>query len=114
MSAIAEESKQVKRAREKLKKKIEDANRLVTPEALAKMTEEIHLWISKNIKERVDLKGKNISLFDENENVASVSSRYIGRLRTTIKRQLSGATKMVNLEDPSKQLRGRVSRAEAE
>ena len=93
MLTYAEESEQVKRARRKLKQKLSEVDKLVTPEALFKMTEEIHLWISKNIKERIDLKNKNIALFDENQNHARISNRSIQKLRETLQEQISYSKK---------------------
>jgi arylamine N-acetyltransferase len=107
MPIYAEESEQVKRARRKLKKKLAEVDNLVTPEALSRMSEEIHLWISKHIKDRIDLKDKNISLFDENQNVAKVTNRYIQKLKETLQDQIS--LDRENAQEKKKDLKGRVS-----
>ena len=106
MLTYAEESEQVKRARRKLKQKLSEIDKLVTPEALSQMTEEIHLWISKNIKDRIDLKNKNISLFDENQNYAHTSNRSIRKLRDVLQEQIIYSKKETGaLID---QLKGRI------
>ena len=103
MNSMAKESQLVKRARDKLKKKFEEADKLITPEALKKVSQEIHRWISTHIKNRVNLKDKNISLFDENQNVANVSSKYISTLKNSL---IENAPKK---DDPHPSLQGRIS-----
>jgi len=71
---IAEESDKTRRAREKLKKKLEATDKKITPQALEKKTDEIHRWIARHAHHRIVLKSK-ISLFDENEHAAEVSHR---------------------------------------
>ena len=70
-----DESVQIYKAREKLKKRMEALEKKMTAQALEKKSLEIHRWIAKNSSERVVLYSKNISLFDENQNTAKVSQR---------------------------------------
>lgn len=72
---IAEESKKTRKAREKLKKQLDDFERQLTPQALEKKTIEIHRWIARHAHHRIVLKNKNICLFDENQNTAKLSTR---------------------------------------
>jgi hypothetical protein len=72
---IADESPKTKKAREKLKKKLDAADQRMTQQALEKKTIEIHRWIARHARHRVVLRSKNISLFDENQNAAALSSR---------------------------------------
>jgi len=72
---LAEESPKTKRAREKLKKQLEDMERRITPQALEKKTIEIHRWIARHAHHRIVLRTKAISLFDENQNTAKLSHR---------------------------------------
>lgn len=74
---IAEESLKTKKAREKLKKRLEILDAKITKEALAKKSIEIHKWISRHADNRIQLKEKSISLFDENENAAALSQKII-------------------------------------
>ncbi len=71
----ARESLQTKKAREKLKKQLEDIEKKITPEALKEKSQEIHRWIARHAHTRVTLKSKNIYLFDENQNAATISKR---------------------------------------
>ncbi len=72
---IAEESLKTRKAREKLKKKLEAFDRKITPQALEKKAIEIQRWIARHASNRVVLKSKSISLFDENQNAAGLSQR---------------------------------------
>ncbi len=72
---IAEESQKTRKAREKLKKQLDACDRKITPQALEKKSIEIHRWIARHAQNRVILKSKSISLFDENQNTADVSHR---------------------------------------
>jgi hypothetical protein len=71
----AEESLKTRKAREKLKKQFDEVEKQITPQALEKKTLEIHQWIARHARHRVVLKLKTISLFDENQNAAGLSSR---------------------------------------
>jgi hypothetical protein len=71
----APESAKTRRAREKLKKQFEETQRKITPQALEKKSHEIHRWIARHAHNRVVLRSKTISLFDENQNTAKLSER---------------------------------------
>jgi hypothetical protein len=71
----APESAKVRKAREKLLRHWSDLEKMITPEALQEKTDEIHRWIARHAHQRVHLKNKNISLFDENQNAARISQR---------------------------------------
>jgi len=75
MKKLAEESIKTRRAREKLKKQWGTFERKITPRALEEKTIEIHRWIERHAPDRVILREKTISLFDENQNAAKLSSR---------------------------------------
>lgn len=74
-NCYAEESPKTQRAREKLKRQFALLDEQITQEALLESKEKIYETISRRTRDRVLLKNKNISLFDENQNAASVSSR---------------------------------------
>ncbi len=76
----ANESDKTKKARFKLKKQLEKIDKQVTQEALKRKVQEIHYWIARHAHNRVVLKSKNISLFDENQNAAELSNRVINIL----------------------------------
>lgn len=71
----APESAKTKRAREKLKKQFEELEKKITPQALERKSHEIHRWIARHAHQRVVLRTKSISLFDENQNTAKLSER---------------------------------------
>lgn len=72
---IAEESHKTRKAREKLKRHLDEVEKQITPQALEKKTLEIHQWIARHARHRVVLRLKAISLFDENQNAARLSHR---------------------------------------
>ncbi len=72
---LADESEKTKKAREKLKKRLSELERKVTVQALERKNMEIHRWIARHAPQRVVLRTKNISLFDENKNTAEVSTK---------------------------------------
>ena len=47
----------------------------MTSQALRQKSLEIHRWIARHAAERVVLKSKSISLFDENQNTAKLSQK---------------------------------------
>jgi len=71
----AEESAKTRRAREKLKKKLEAFEKQITPQALEEKTIEIHRWIERHSSQRAVLRSKTFSLFDENQNTAVLSKK---------------------------------------
>ena len=73
---IAEESPKTRKAREKLKKQLEANDKKITPQALERKSIEIHRWIARHAQNRVILKSKSISLFDENQNANSIFFAY--------------------------------------
>lgn len=72
---LAPESAKTRKAREKLKRHWIDLEKMITPEALRDTVDEIHRWIARHAHQRVHLKNKNISLFDENQNAVQISQR---------------------------------------
>lgn len=74
---IAQESLKTRKAREKLKKQLENIEKKITPQALERKTIEIHRWIQRHASQRIVLKSKAISLFDENQNTAKLSQKII-------------------------------------
>ncbi len=85
--ALAEESVKTKKAREKLRKRLLELERKVTTQALERKNMEIHRWIARHAPQRVVLRSKNISLFDENKNTAEISAR-ISKVATQLKIEL--------------------------
>lgn len=72
LGVLAEESAKTKKARAKLKEKLDATDKKVTPQALEKKSQEISKWIERHAHDRVVVK-KDISLFDQNQNSAKMS-----------------------------------------
>jgi hypothetical protein len=87
MADIAEESRETKRARKKLQKRLEALDQKITPQALKKQAIQIRNWIAKHAQKRVILREKSIALFDENEHAAPLSMR-IAKIVDQLKQQL--------------------------
>lgn len=73
--ALAPESIKTRKAREKLLQQWAKQDSLITAQALSNTVEKIHQWISTNSMHRVVLKNKDIRLFDQNQNAASLSRK---------------------------------------
>ena len=80
MVTKAKNSRQVEKARQKLESQIDEEHQLVTDRTLKKMSHDIKNWISRHNQERIKLKQKDISFFDENQHPAKVHSRYVKHL----------------------------------
>jgi len=84
---FANESIKTKRAREKIQKQVDDTNKKITGDALEKKVKEIQSYISRHARNRVVLKNKAFSLFDENRN-AALESGKIASLSEQIKKAM--------------------------
>lgn len=85
---FAEESAKTRKAREKLRKKLEALEKKITPQALEKKTIEIHRWIERHASQRTVLRSKTFSLFDENQNTAELSKKVV-ELAEQIKKEFT-------------------------
>lgn len=72
LGLVAEESEKTRKARAKLKEKLERTEKKIGGEGLEKKSQEIAEWIERHSHERVAVK-KDISLFDQNQNSAKMS-----------------------------------------
>lgn len=106
---LAQESVQVKKAREKLRKQLEEEGKRVTPEALKEMQDKIYRWIERHSRERINLREKNIalySLFDNDAHSAKTMSKFVQKLRDQISVEVQGS------KAKPASLRGRIKRVE--
>lgn len=101
----AKESKQVQKARKKLKLQLQEEHKLVTESALKKVSDDIKTWISRHAQDRIQLKKKDISLFDENQHPAKLHSRFVKHLL----KDLSNPTPSLPENNP---LEGRITKDE--
>lgn len=104
MKEKAKESAHVRKTREKLKQRLEATEKKITPEALRDTSQAIQKWIARHSKDRINLKDKTITLFDENKHSASPHNKIVTSL---LKQLQSEATK----EKEVKNLSGRISSA---
>ncbi|MGH2613371.1 MAG: hypothetical protein ACRDFB_10045 [Rhabdochlamydiaceae bacterium] len=72
LKIIAEESEKTKKAREKLKQKLDQTDKKLTEQALKDTSQEIAGWIDRHSSDRISVE-KDISLFDQNRNSAKMS-----------------------------------------
>ncbi|MDN3509245.1 MAG: hypothetical protein P0S93_04445 [Candidatus Neptunochlamydia sp.] len=72
---LAEESEKTKKTREKLRRRLDEMDQGITPQALKRKFSEIHCWIARHASERIVIRTKSISLFDENRNAANLSQK---------------------------------------
>lgn len=84
MTTKAKESPRVKRMRQKLKRQIAQEHKKMTNQALDQMSAAIKQLIRRHEGERVRLKDKAITLFDENRHSAKEKSKAILKLRDFI------------------------------
>ena len=110
---LAEESAKTRRAREKLKKKLEALDSQITPEALQEKTIEIHRWIERHLSDRTVLKTKEIALFDENQNTATVSKKVSEIAEQLRKEWATTANSKLSLAQPKKILKSLLRSEEA-
>ena len=78
LGVIAEESAKTKKARRKLKERLDEVEKKMTPEALEQKSQEVQRRIARHASDRVPVQ-KEISLFDKNRNSAR-SSRAVEKL----------------------------------
>ncbi len=84
---VAEESLKIQKARKKLKKQIDAQEKKVTEQALREKKREIAQWIERHVANRIVLKAKSISLFDENQNPVAMSEK-VQEIARTLKNEL--------------------------
>jgi len=72
LGVLAEESGKTKKARAKLKNKLDATEKKLKDQTLDKKSQEISKWIERHAHDRVSVK-KDISLFDQNRNSAKMS-----------------------------------------
>lgn len=102
MSTKVKESPEVIRTRKKLKKMIAEQNKHITPQALHKIRESILLRIQHDQGQRINLKGKTFTVFDNNQHSESPHNKYIQRLLSHLKKDLKQETR------PLKSMMGRI------
>jgi|688.fasta_scaffold25629_9 hypothetical protein len=88
-SAGANESPQILKARRKLQKQIDAENSKITAHALQRMAKTIEFWLDRHKRERVKLKDKSITLFDENRHPAKTQSKFVNHLLKNLQQEIT-------------------------
>jgi hypothetical protein len=102
MTIKAKESAQIHKARKKIKKQLAAAEKRINSEALKEMRRIIQQQIARRKIERIDLKERQIALFDENKHPAKTESEFILQLLHRLKerpkkdRKLEGRIKTIH------------------
>lgn len=81
MRQRAKESRQVEKAREKLRKKIEAEHQKFSSKALQEIAIRLRTSISRHHPEMKNLKQRKFTLFDENTHTAETKSRQVLKLQ---------------------------------
>lgn len=102
MNSKAKESVQIERARKKIKQQLTSAEKRINTEALEEMSKLIQRQLQRHAKDRISLKDKTVTLFDENQHSAQTESKFVNRLLKQIKQKFDKA-------NHQKKLRGRIS-----
>lgn len=84
-----QESRQVKKVRQKLEKVLEEEHKHFNTEELAGVKHTIYQWIARHQPERVTIKNKSFTLFDENQHPSALQSQYVQSLMEDLKKGLS-------------------------
>lgn len=98
MKAKAKESAHIKKARKKVKERLESESKSITPKALREMSKSIQKWLVRHSQERIPLKTQSFSLFDENRHSKAPHSKHVLHLLEQLKQK-----------PPEKTLEGRVT-----
>lgn len=85
MIVKAKESPHIQKARNKIKQKIKQEDKKISPQALYEMSQLIKQQLNRNKEGRIDLKGRQITSFDENKHPAKTESKFILKLIRQIK-----------------------------
>lgn len=92
-----QESRQVKKVREKLEKVLQEEHSHFNKEELNEVKHTIYQWIARHEPERVSIKNKSFTLFDENQHSSPLQSHYVQSLMEDIKEgfaKKAGKTKL--------------------
>lgn len=97
MTVKAKESPEIQKARKKIKRKLQQAERKMNPEALIAMSFLIKEQLNRKKEERINLKERHIT-FDENKHPAKTSkfiNKLIRQIKHTTEHDLEGRIKSI-------------------
>lgn len=99
----AKESPHVQRTRSRLKKRLNEIDNQVTPNALREVSQNIYKWLRRHEGERIPLSERPIKIFDENQHPEKISSNYIQNMMQDLKKEIDEETTL-------KELKGRIQK----
>ncbi len=103
MGSETKESYQIQKARKKLIKQMEKEKELINDRAISQMKRAIQIRFSRHQGERIELKDRPITQFDENTNPAKTKSKFVTDMISSLKQEKE--------ETPtSKTLAGRINK----
>lgn len=97
MANKAKDSPQVQKARKKIKQQLDKADKRINAEALSEMSRLIQRQMQRKATDRVNLKSKTVTFFDENRHPAKTESKFVRRLLKQLQHQTAPKQK-TNLE----------------
>ena len=86
MSTKAKESRQVQKARDKIKKQLLAAEKRTNTETLKAMSLLIKQQLERHKPERITLSKRQITAFDENKHPARSESKFVSKLLNQLKK----------------------------
>lgn len=81
------ESRHIKKVREKLEKVLQEEHSHFNQEELSEVKHSIYQWIARHEPERVSIKNKSFTLFDENRHPSPLQSHYVQSLLKELKQE---------------------------
>lgn len=84
MVTKAKESSTIKKARNKLKKQLQEDRKQFNPQMLSKIITKLEFELARGASDRIDLKNREIRLFDENKHSAAIRSRFIQNIKSAL------------------------------
>lgn len=87
MNTKAKESVQIQKAREKIKRQLEAADKRFNPDTLARMSLLIQKQLARHQPERVSLKKRQVKAFDENQHPAKTKNSFVKHLLSQLEHE---------------------------
>lgn len=87
MSTKAKESRQIEKARNKIKKQLLAADQRTNEETLKAMSQLIKKQLERHRPERINLSKRQFTTFDENKHSARTESKFVSKLLKQLKNE---------------------------
>lgn len=87
MATKARDSRQVEKARKKLRAQIETEQKKVNEKTINQMKQAMQIWLKRHKQERIKLADLPIEVFDENRHSAKTQSKFVVHLMSRLKHE---------------------------